>query len=486
MRAHCSCGSPNVAARFGDVVVCAMCLTERWPMADRLARPLSGLAAPSRRSADGRSPERAAGESGVSDQPISTTALAALESRLGNENLFVTGRAGTGKTTLLRGYRARSGDNLIVLAPTGVAALNAGGSTIHSFFHFGKTAVRQEVLQRHPSDPGLYKGLTAIAIDEVSMVRADLLDCVDLFLRHHGPRPGEPFGGVVVTLIGDPYQLPPVVTRDDEDLVSGYESPYFFSSNAYREGGFGAVELHEVFRQHDGEFVDLLSRVREGKASTADLNTVNSRVERVNLIKRAEQGTMVLVTTNASRETINEEVLRRIPSEPHTYAARVEGRFMPSSRPDAPEVLRLKVGAKVMLLTNNRPHWVNGSIGYVSGFSRTQTVVWVDVNGSRVEVDPFTWEYTRYQSTGDGSIRKLTYAKFTQLPIKLAWASTIHKAQGLTLEDAILDVHRMFAPGQLYTALSRLRSLDALKLSRPVSPSDVIVDPHVQSFMATI
>jgi ATP-dependent DNA helicase PIF1 len=404
--------------------------------------------------------------------------------RLGNSNVFVTGKAGTGKSTLLQAFCDATSKNVVKVAPTGVAALNIGGATIHSFFRFKPGIQLGEAALVVPKKKEVYESLEVLVIDEISMVRADLLDCVDAFLQNHGPYPGEPFGGVALACFGDPYQLPPVVTRYDQVLVKGYETHHFFGAHCYR--GIRTVELTKAFRQADEDFLRVLDGVRDGSIGAEGLELFNCRVDRENSLDYIrDSDTTALTTLNVECNRINDGILASLPGPRHVFQAYQEGQF-PEDRTPTQADLALKVGARVMLLVNNPPHWVNGTVGTVVRIypgSGGGMVVRLP-NGREAFVESYTWEQYRYEVI-DGRIYQVTVGSFTQLPVRLAWAVTIHKAQGLTLDRGIIHLGReLFAEGQLYVALSRVRTLAGLTLTpRTVRPSDIRVDPAVRQFM---
>lgn len=406
-------------------------------------------------------------------------------------NLFVTGKAGTGKSTFLRYLAQDPPKEMAILAPTGVAALNVRGQTIHSFFGFRPDVTVDAVREVKPRDPDLYRNLELLVIDEVSMVRADLLDCVDRFLRLHGPDCQRPFGGVQVLLIGDLYQLPPVVTRRESPLIRGrYPSPYFFDSEAFREADFHLVEFEKVYRQRDEAFLEVLNAIRTNAVRDEHLEFLNRRVL-PHFEPEEGEFFVFLTTTNARADEINDERLRRLPGERVRYRGILEGGFDPKDLPTALE-LSLKEGAQVMLL-NNDPfgRWVNGDIGRVVEIEERRgepDAIWVELRDGRVvEVEPFTWEvFEFYYDREEERIRSRSVGAFTQYPLRLSWAITIHKSQGLTFDRVVLDLGRgIFSHGQLYVALSRCRTLEGLVLTRPVSRKDLRLDRRIVRFITS-
>ncbi|PJJ73668.1 PIF1-like helicase [Diaminobutyricimonas aerilata] len=395
------------------------------------------------------------------------------------EHVFVTGRAGTGKSTLLNHLSWNTSKQLVISAPTGVAALNVGGQTIHSLFRLPIGVIADHDIDQGPEVRKLLGTIDTLVIDEVSMVNADLLDAVDRSLRQARQRQ-EPFGGVQVVLFGDPYQLAPVPGDGEERayFADHYRSMWFFDAKVWDEAELKIFELSTIHRQHEDEFKYLLTGVRHGQV-TAEmaqrLNSVGSR-------PAPEEGAITLATTNATVNRINGLALGRLPGRVLTAKAEINGEFGGRAYP-ADEALELKVGAQVMFLRNDPDQrWVNGSIGVVTKIADT---VWVEIDGDRHEVQPAIWERYRYSYSAETKqLRKDVVAEFTQFPLRLAWAVTIHKSQGKTYDAAIVDLgQRSFAPGQTYVALSRITALEGLYLTRPLRPSDIIVDQNVVRFM---
>jgi ATP-dependent DNA helicase PIF1 len=418
------------------------------------------------------------------DMAITTDEMRDAWNRLGNSNVLVTGRAGTGKSTLLQAFCDATEKNVVKVAPTGVAALNVGGATIHSFFKLKPGIQPGEAALAIPNDPEMYQALECLVIDEISMVRADLLDCIDAFLRKHGPYPGRPFGGVALTCFGDPYQLPPVMTQRDRVLVLDYENPYFFAAHCYSD--IPTIELTQAFRQKDEDFLRALDGVRDGSITAEELELFNSRVEpEISLDYIRDSDVTVLTTHNAESNRINDGILSSLPGPAYTFQARTSGRF-PEDRPPTATYLTLKVGAQVMMLVNNPPYWVNGTIGTVVRIipGHGGGIVVRLPGGNEEFVESYTWAQYRYEVI-QGRIYQMMVGDFTQLPVRLAWSVTIHKSQGLTLDRAVVHLGQdIFAPGQLYVALSRARTLEGLTLTpRTVRPSDILVDPAVSQFM---
>ena len=403
------------------------------------------------------------------------------------EHVFVTGRAGTGKSTLLGHLNWNTSKQIVICAPTGVAALNVGGQTIHSLFRLPIGVIADHDIDQNDAVRKILNAMDTLVIDEVSMVNADLMDAMDRSLRQARQRPHEPFGGVQVVLFGDPYQLAPVPGDGDERayFADTYESMWFFDAKVWHEADLRIFELGEIHRQHDDEFKHMLNAVRHGMVTAEIAGVLNSIGARRPL---PEHGAITLATRNDTVNRINATQLHRLPGTSQANEADVNGDFGGRAFP-ADERLELKIGAQVMFLRNDNAigpdgqRWVNGTIGTVTHLKRA---VRVEIDGDEHEVEQVTWEKFKY--TWDPTRKKLerqVVAEFTQFPLRLAWAVTIHKSQGASYDTAIVDLgQRVFSPGQTYVALSRLTSLDGLYLSRPLRPSDIIVDRNVERFMA--
>lgn len=424
--------------------------------------------------------------SGLSLSPEQQAVFDRIETT--QDNIFVTGRAGTGKSTLLNHLSWNTSKQVVICAPTGVAALNVGGQTIHSLFRLPIGVIADHDIEQNDALRKLLNTIDTLVIDEVSMVNADLLDAIDRSLRQARQRKNEAFGGVQVVLFGDPYQLAPVPGEGDERayFTDTYRSIWFFDAKVWNETDLTIYELSTIHRQHEDEFKYMLNAVRHGMvtAEIAErLNTVGAR-------PAPTDGAITLATTNGTVTRINATELARLPGRVLTARAEINGEFGGRSYP-ADEALELKVGARVMFLRNDvnyengGPRWVNGSVGTVLKIDST---VWVDLDGERVEVKPAVWEKFRYSySPLTKALRKDVVAEFTQFPLRLAWAVTIHKSQGKTYDRAIVDLGaRSFAPGQTYVALSRITDLDGLYLTRAMRPSDIIVDENVVRFMSRV
>jgi len=400
--------------------------------------------------------------------------------------VFITGRAGTGKSTLLEYFRVITAKKVVALAPTGVAALNIKGQTIHSFFGF-KPDITPPKVRKVERGGSLYKKLDILVIDEISMVRADLLDCVDRFLRLNGPDSRKPFGGVQMVFVGDLYQLPPVVTSRDKVAFAGlYETPYFFSSHVFKDFDMDFIELEKVYRQHDQSFIELLNAIRNNSIDGAGLGLLNKRC--IPEMDAPGGGISVrLTTTNAMASDLNAAELVKLKGKLHTFRAARDGKFSDDSLPTA-EALMVKAGAQVMMLNNDPAgRWVNGSMGKIKGFSKDgEGGLYINVqiaDGEDEMVEPYTWEIFQYKLEGR-EIKSEVVGTFTQYPLMLAWAVTIHKSQGKTFERVVIDIGRgTFAHGQMYVALSRCTSLGGIVLKQPVQKKHIWMDWRVVNFV---
>lgn len=403
------------------------------------------------------------------------------------DNLFITGRAGTGKSTLLQLFRNTTRKVCSVLAPTGIAALNVKGQTLHSFFGFPPKMINRYDIQRR-KNWRMYCKLDVIIIDEISMVRADMLDNIDIFLRVNR-NVDAPFGGVQMIFFGDLFQLPPVIASDFEKrhFVTHYESPYFFSADIITKTDyeFSMIELHQVFRQDERKFINLLDSIRLNHFDYDDMEELNERV--VDLPDDAEYY-ITLTSRNKTADEINTQEINKLDTEPFTYTANLTGTFNPRLFPTDP-VLMLKVGAQVMFLKNDlQKRFVNGSIGIVRELTANSIVVSV-LDGyedtKTFELEKWEWEILKYSNDAANprAISTDTVGTFKQYPVKLAWAITIHKSQGKTFDKVIIDLGGgAFEYGQTYVALSRCRTFDGIILKRPVKPQDIRVDERVRDF----
>jgi ATP-dependent exoDNAse (exonuclease V) alpha subunit len=411
--------------------------------------------------------------------PEQEAVFAAIETT--RENIFVTGRAGTGKSTLLNHLSWNTSKQVVICAPTGVAALNVGGQTIHSLFRLPIGVIADHDIDQNADTRKILNTIDTLVIDEVSMVNADLLDAVDRSLRQARGKPLEAFGGVQVVLFGDPYQLAPVPGDNDERayFTDHYRSIWFFDAKVWEATDLKIYELTTIHRQHEGEFKYMLNAVRHGMVTAEIAKRLNDTGAR----PAPTDGAITLATTNATVNRINASALARLGGVVKTAKAEISGDFGGRTYP-ADEALELKVGAQVMFLRNDADQrWVNGSVGTVTKIAST---VFVEVDGDVHEVQPAVWEKYKYSySALTKQLRKDIVAEFTQFPLRLAWAVTIHKSQGKTYDRAIVDLgQRSFAPGQTYVALSRISALEGLFLSRPLRPSDIIVDDNVRRFMS--
>jgi ATP-dependent DNA helicase PIF1 len=405
------------------------------------------------------------------------------------DHLFLTGRAGTGKSTLLTYFRKHTAKKHVVLAPTGVAALNVKGQTIHSFFGF-HPEIRVDLVRRaFPDSVPLFQAIETIVIDEISMVRADLLDCIDKALRLNRGRPKDPFGGVQMIFIGDLYQLPPVVTREEVfRFETEYRSPYFFSAYVMQTIDIKIIELKKVHRQKEKTYVNLLEKVRTNQLTQADIDLWNERHDPY-FDPRDETGYIHLTTTNEMARQRNEYELKQLETKEWKLKASATGE-LPDRRMPSESLITLKEGAQVMFTMNDpEKRWVNGSLGtvariYTKGLSMIP-IIEVDLeNGYRVVVQQHKWEIFEYERDEDGDLEESVVGSYTQYPITLAWAVTIHKAQGKTFDHMLVDMGwGAFAHGQLYVALSRCTTFKGLVLLKPFRAKDVLLDEAVVEFM---
>lgn len=420
-------------------------------------------------------------------------------------HFFLTGKAGTGKTTFLQYLKQNTRKKIAVVAPTGVAAINAGGMTMHSFFQlpFGpfipsqqqgwdnsKTNNRHTLLKNlrlNQSRRQLLQELDLVVIDEVSMVRADMLDAVDLVLRHIRKKNHLPFGGVQMIYIGDLFQLPPVASREEWEILSNYyASPFFFDALALKECPPLYLELTKIYRQKDEQFIDLLEKVRNNQTSFADLNLLHDHYKPGFLPDKADNF-ITLTTHNYKADSINKRALDELPGRPMVFKARVEGEFSERSYPADLE-LTLKVGAQVMFIKNDKGEnrkYYNGKIGLVSRMNEDSVFVEFPGDPEEVELEKESWKNIRYSFNKEQQhIDEEELGTFEQFPLRLAWAITIHKSQGLTFDKAVIDAGESFAAGQVYVALSRLRTLDGLILQSKIRPSSIHTDEKVVAFSA--
>lgn len=409
-----------------------------------------------------------------------------------NVSVFLTGKAGTGKTTFLKRLGELLPKRMVVLAPTGVAAINAGGQTIHSFFQLdfgpwvpGMQRDRKGLFRMSEHKKNLIRTLDLIVIDEVSMVRADLLDQVDDVLRNYRDHT-KPFGGVQLLLIGDLMQLAPVIKDDEWRILSGrYENPYFFASRALKELNYVTIELKQIYRQEDPTFIDILAHVREGNITPQVERALNSRY--LPNFEPTEKDWIRITTHNYSAQVYNDSCMRRLPGQEVTFQAKIEHDF-PEALFPADKELVLKEGAQVMFIKNDPSgvgEYFNGLIGTVESLEANGSIiVSVEKDTRLITVWPVEWENTKYELDGETQkIKQKVVGTFVQIPLRLAWAITVHKSQGLTFDHAVLDVNASFTHGQVYVALSRCRSLEGLVLSQPIYAQSVITDRRVDSYI---
>ncbi len=409
-----------------------------------------------------------------------------------SRSLFITGRAGTGKSTLLRLFQQTSRKKMVVLAPTGVAALNVQGQTIHSFFGFPTRILTPQEASRKVTQKNLvrlYQNMETLVVDEISMVRADLLDAMDKFLRINREN-FRPFGGVQVVFFGDMFQLPPVVTQ--EPLVQNYfseyyESPYFFSGKIMADEAFDIemLELRKVYRQESRMFLRLLESVRINEVDFDDMADLNERYV-PHFQAPTNGGYITLCARNATVDRINQLELGKLTTPTFKFIADIQGNFEAHLYPTEP-VLALRQGTQVMFVKNDPERaFVNGTIGTVTEISQEKIKVEVEEFGGKrrtIEVPRLEWEIRRYKSGDSGEIEHEKIGSFIQYPLKLAWAITIHKSQGKTFDKVIIDLGSgAFEHGQLYVALSRCRTLEGIVLRQPIRSQDVITDPRVVDF----
>lgn len=405
-------------------------------------------------------------------------------------SIFLTGKAGTGKTTFLRAVKENSTKRIVVVAPTGVAAVNAGGVTIHSFFQLPLSPFVPEVQIQTRFAFGkekrkIMRTLDLLIIDEISMVRVDVLDAIDSVLRRYREH-DKPFGGVQLLMIGDLQQLTPVVRPDEEALLRKYyETPYFFSSHALRSIDYVTIELSKVFRQQDDTFITILNHIRDGQATTADLQLLNQRFL-PHFQPAVESDYIRLTTHNRMADDFNSRQMLSLHEPEFTFVAEIGGQFPDNNYP-ADYKLTLKRGAQVMFIHNDAGgKFYNGRIGHVISIDRNHIHVLCPGDEIPIEVPMNTWENAKYTlNEQTKQIESEVQGTFTQYPLRLAWAITIHKSQGLTFDHAIIEAQQAFASGQVYVALSRCRTLEGLVLASPIAQSAVINDQRVSDYIST-
>ena len=422
---------------------------------------------------------------------ISPEMESAISAVSNGKSIFITGRAGTGKSTLLTYLREEVlKDNFVVMAPTGVAAINVGGSTIHKFFGFLPDITFQHIesAEYHPRSQKIMKNLKTLIIDEISMVRADLLDCVDKALRKFGPKPTKPFGGVQVIFVGDLFQLSPIVTESEKEfLYSHYETPFFFSSHGYQSIQMHKVVLEKVYRQSELDFLEILNGIRINQTTPEILELLNTRVL-PDFEPSKDTFFITLVATNAMANTINQRELEKLKGDAHRSNAHITGALSKSEYPAELEI-NFKVGSQIMMLNNDAENrWVNGTLATIEAINLDDPrkdphiVIKVASSEERYDVSKHMWEVKRPRSEGKVLVYD-TIGTFAQFPFMLAWAITIHKSQGKTFENVIINLAaKAFAAGQLYVALSRCTTLGGLVLRQPIDSSQVILDERVMDF----
>lgn len=417
---------------------------------------------------------------------LSEDFIYALDRMEAGANLFITGRAGTGKSTLLRLFRQTTKRKTVVLAPTGVAALNVGGQTIHSFFGFPPRLLQAKDIRVNRRYRRLYENMETLVIDEISMVRADILDGVDQALKINRSDP-RPFGGVQVIFFGDLYQLPPVVSSPAERqyFTEAYASAYFFASRCVDDIELEMIELEQVYRQENRRFLRLLENIRNATIDQDDLDELNER--HLPNFEPLGEPYLTLAARNAKVNTINQRELNANHNPVHTYLAEVKGNF-PERLYPAEAALQLKEGSQVMTIRNDSDkRFVNGTIGKILKCGRDTVTIEVEKGETTIEIEIAyeEWEIVRYTTAADDptKIGTESVGTYKQLPLRLAWAVTIHKAQGKTFDKVIIDLGRgAFEHGQTYVALSRCRTLGGIVLRQALTPRDVMVDPQVVEF----
>ena len=414
------------------------------------------------------------------------------------QSVFLTGKAGTGKSTFLRYICENIKKKHVVLAPTGIAAINAGGSTLHSFFKLPfhpllpddpnlslQRGRIHEFFRYTKPQRKLLEELELIIIDEISMVRADIIDAVDRILRVYSRNLREPFGGKQLLLVGDVFQLEPVVKGDEREILNRfYPTPYFFSARVFNQIDLVSIELEKVYRQTDKVFVSVLDHIRSNTAGAADLQLLNTRYG-TDIEENEEDMYITLATRRDNVDYINDRKLAELPGDAVTFRGEVTGDFPESSLPTSRELV-LKPGAQVIFIKNDFDRrWVNGTIGVVSGFDEIEETLYVITDdGKECDVKPEHWKNIRYKyNEKKKEIEEEVLGTFSQFPVRLAWAITVHKSQGLTFSRVVIDfTGGVFAGGQAYVALSRCTSLEGIQLKKPVNRADIFVRPEIVNF----
>jgi ATP-dependent DNA helicase PIF1 len=404
--------------------------------------------------------------------------------------LFITGKAGSGKSTLLKNFCATTQKRFAIVAPTGIAALNVGGQTIHSFFRFPVGIFDRRNIKKQ-NNAKLWQNLDLIIIDEISMVEAKIIDDIDYFMRLNGRNPDLAFGGTQIIAFGDLLQLPPVYTQEKEEIQNlgyNYETPYFFSADIFQSVPIKTIELKTTFRQVDSEFLEILNQIRIGKINPESLEKLNQRCN----FSPKSNSVITLTTTNEKARNINLRNIESLKGKAHTFIAEIQGEIPESAYP-ADYKLVLKPEAQIIFLKNDNTEgrWVNGTLGKIHDLDNDCINVKIATpNGKEkiYEVERVEWEKVRYQfDEKKGTIVRKKIGSFTQFPLRLAWAITIHKSQGKTFDEVLIDKGRgAFAPGQIYVALSRCTSLQGVYLTQPITRQDIFTDPVVLDFISRL
>lgn len=417
--------------------------------------------------------------------------------RYTRQSVFLTGKAGTGKSTFLRYLCDNIKKKYVVLAPTGIAAINAGGSTLHSFFKLPfhpllpddpRLSIRngklREFLKYNSAHCKLIKKIELVIIDEISMVRADIIDFIDRILRYYSGNMREPFGGKQLLLVGDIFQLEPVIKNDEREIINRfYPTPFFFSARVFNEMELVSVELKKVYRQSDRIFVGVLDRIRTDTAAAADLQLLNTRFN-ARIAQDEQDMYITLATRRDNVDYINNKKLAELPGDPAVFTGEIQGEFPESSLPTQMD-LELKPGAQVIFIKNDYDRrWVNGTIGTVSGIDQDGVIYVTTEDGKECDVKKESWRNIRYQyNEAEKKIEEQELGVFIQYPIRLAWAITIHKSQGLTFSRVVIDFSGgVFTGGQAYVALSRCTSLDGIQLKKEITRADIFVRPDIIRF----
>lgn len=417
-----------------------------------------------------------------------------------NRSVFLTGKAGTGKSTFLRHIAATTKKKHVILAPTGIAAINAGGSTLHSFFKLPfhpllpndtRYSVRniRSTLKYNGEKVKMIRELELIIIDEISMVRADIIDFIDKVLRIYSRNMSQPFGGKQLMMVGDIYQLEPVVREDERQLLQPfYTSNFFFDAHVFREKQVVSIELRKVYRQSDPVFIGILDNIRTSQVTDRDLTLLNARVNTTT--QHLSPTTQLAITLSTTRDTvdfINTQHLEELPGDPVIFTGATSGDF-PESMMPTPIQLELKVGAQIIFIKNDIEHrWVNGTLGTIIGLDEDGTRIYIrKESGEEFDVERDRWSNVRYTfNEVEKRIEEEEIGSYIQFPVRLAWAITVHKSQGLTFNNVKIDFgHGVFAGGQTYVALSRCTSLEGIQLNQPIRHSDVFVRDEVKQFAA--